>query len=173
MIMGIIKALQDNKKSIILIAILIGLVGIVYTLFTPKPREIIVTKTVTVEVVKYVDRVVNVKADTIEDTITTVVAPDGTKTTIEKKLVDKSITDSKTIEQITSKSSETDKTVTKYAPNYTIGIYTPYKVNLTQIPKLEDIHAMLGVRIFSLPVFATFGTTMMLSEFTIGLTLEL
>ena len=58
MIMGIIKVLQDNKKSIILIAILIGLVGIVYTLFTPKPREIIVTKTVTVEVVKYVDSLI-------------------------------------------------------------------------------------------------------------------
>lgn len=165
------------EKKIVIGLILSGLgLGVAYSILNQKPKEVVVTKTVTVETLKYVDRVVLVKNNVVSDKTTTVKAKDGTETVTTEHIIDMSTSQDKSKEEDSQKSEETDKKLTSYASKYTIGVektVKPNLVDLTSMPKPEDLRLKLGVRIFSLPILAIIGSNLKFNEFTVGLTLEL
>lgn len=168
--MSIVSILTNNKTHIIYGVLILVLVSICYNFFRQKPKEIIKTLTETKiekqivnrDVVKtqtvYVDRVIETKKANGDVITETQHVRKDSDTKDKTKIKDSQ-------EMVISKTE-----VIKFLSSYTIDVM--YPVTFDPVFNPLDLQIMGGVRVFSLPVFITFGTNGHLNQFLVGARIE-
>jgi hypothetical protein len=166
--MSIFSFIQAQKTHVIYGVLIVGLVAIGSFFLSRKPTEVVktVTKTNTVDrnivqtKVQYVDRVI-VKKDA-NGSITTTTEHIGTDDTT----TDKS--------RLKSTFASTEKT--SYLTRYSLGIKYPVTLTYTGInltpTQIKEIQIEGGIRLFSLPIFATITTNIGLNQYFLGVRYE-
>lgn len=158
-----------------LIVGLIILVLFLSFLVNRKPKEIIKTET------KVVTQVVTkVEVQTVHDNIETITQrtidkPDGTKITEFETKKDLSVSniDSKTESKLQETFTKTE--IIKYSSSYILGVSytTPISLQPKFNTNFENFNILAGVRVFSLPVFATTTISLDFKQASVGLMIEL
>lgn len=161
-----ITAITNFKTHFIYVIIMA--IGLVYVIRhpTPEAKRSVVNNTNGKELAK--QNVVDTNKVTTIKTIRN--KPDGSKTTVIEKIVDKSV-----VYETTKKVENQEQHIETYSyrPSYTLQAI--YPLNFTELEKFNYMNMQIvgGARIEQLPVLINVGTTLELNKFFIGVTLEL
>ncbi len=170
--MPILTTVINQKTHIIYGIVIVLIASVAYHFFKKDPEKIVTTLTKVETKIQQVEKIV---------TKDRIVYKDRTITTHKKNgdvivEVDHEHSDTKVASNTQSKTqSQTvvQKTVVEsFMKNYSIEAMFPISIKDIGYPNPMDTQVSVGMRVFSLPVFAVVGTTPKLNSVLVGLRLE-
>jgi hypothetical protein len=171
--MSLVDTLQTNKTHIIYGIGLILLGSVAYHFFKKDPVKVVTVETKVVTQEKIVNKIVYVdRKIAVDKTITTHKANGDTVIEVNKSHIDiVSKSDTKSTEKIAE--TNTKSTEVTFMKNYTIDVLFPINpLQPTAVPNPLDTQLLIGMRIFSFPVFVVSGTDFHFNKVLIGARLE-
>ena len=159
--MTILTTIYNQKTHIIWGLVVVAIASVAYHFFKKDPVTLTKTQVQTVEKVVSKDRIVYV------DRTTTTHKKNGDVIVTVEHVNDSTKLDSKTNSQLSQ------KIVESFMKNYSISVMFPVLNNSLNVNSNPvDTRFMLGVRVFSSPIFLEAGSNVRLNELTLGLRLE-
>lgn len=170
--MTITDTLVKQKTHIIYGVVILVLCSVGYHFFSKTPSEIIKTKVETKIETKIVNKDVVRTKTVFVDKVKETKKANGDVIVETSHIRSSDDTKDKSTIKDDLKSTVTTTEVIKFMKRYSIDVMYPMSISNIAAFKPLDIQVMVGVRIFSLPVFATIGTDGHFDKIIVGARME-